>query len=254
MHFFVIKVKHIIFAVLLAVLIPIICITSGPAVSTFLVGGREIPIYSVDCKDAKIALTFDCAWNDDDIDEIISVLDEYDCRATFFVTGEWAEKYSTALNKLYRSGYEIGIHSYKHDDYTKLGREEILADMEKCDSAVMKATGFKPVLARVPSGAYNDNAVKTIEESGRWCIQWSVDGIDYPENVTKEDIYNRIVPKVGRGDIILLHNGTEHTAEILPEILRQLRKDYELVNISELIYKENYTINHAGRQSQNGML
>lgn len=53
----------------------------------FNVNGREIPIYSVERDDNKIALTFDCAWNDDDIDSILDTLDKYNCKATFFVVG-----------------------------------------------------------------------------------------------------------------------------------------------------------------------
>ncbi len=252
MRFFVVKLKPLLFTLLLAAAAVILCITSGQAVMTFLTGGREIPIYSVERIDNKIALTFDCAWNDDDIDEIIRALNEYECKATFFVTGKWAEMYSDSLNKLYRSGFEIGIHSYNHDDYTKMSADEILKDMEKCDNAVMKAIGIKPILARVPSGEYDNNSVHTIENSGRFCIQWSVDGIDYVET-TESEIYNRVMSKVKSGDIILLHNGTEHTANVLPDLLRQLKSGYELVNVSELIYHTDYKIDHTGRQSQQKM-
>lgn len=247
MRFFVFKIKHIIFAVMLLVTVTAVCISSGSAVMTFLVNGRELPIYSVEREDNAIALTFDCAWNDDDIDVIVDTLNKYDCKATFFVTGKWAEDYSDSLNRIYRSGYEVGIHSYNHADYTKLGKDEILEDMNKCDRAVMKATGFKPYLMRAPSGAYNDNVVRTVENSGRQCIQWSVDGLDYVDT-TEEEIFNRVVSKTNNGDIILLHNGTELTSSVLPQILERLKKDFTLVNISDLIYKNNYTINHTGRQ------
>lgn len=254
MRFIVIRLKYVIFAVLAVVLISIVCFGPGRAVTTFFTGGREIPIYSVQRPDNKIALTFDCAWNDEDIDEIISVLKKYDCKATFFVTGKWAEDYSDSLNKLYRGGFEIGIHSYNHDDYTKMSAGDIKKDMEKCDTAVMRATGYKPILARTPSGAYNDNAVKTIEESGRMCIQWSVDGLDYVEGATIDSICNRIIPETADGDIILLHNGTKLTAEALPKIIEQLKINHELVNVSDLIYKSNYTVDHTGRQKSNDMI
>ncbi len=252
MRFFVVRLKPLLFAVLFVVLTVIICITSGQAVMTFLTGGREVPIYSVGRTDNKIALTFDCAWNDDDIDGIINALNEYECKATFFVTGKWAEDYSESLNKLYRNGFEIGIHSYNHDDYTKMTADEIISDMNRCDEAIMRVTGVKPVLARVPSGAYDDNAVRTIERSGRYCIQWSVDGLDYVET-SEAEIYNRVAGNVKSGDIILLHNGTELTAKVLPELLKQLKANYELVNVSDMIYTDNYKVDHTGRQSQSTM-
>lgn len=252
MRFIVIKFKYLAFAIIAVIAGALLCVYSGQAVMTFLVGDREIPIYSVERDDAKLALTFDCAWNDDDIDSIIKTLKDSGVTATFFVTGKWAEDYSDSLNKINRSGFEIGIHSYNHDDYTKMSENEIMLDMEKCDKAVMRATGIKPQLARVPSGAYNNTAVRTIERSGRACIQWSLDGLDYVET-TPEQIYNRIVPSAKSGDIILLHNGTKYTAKVLPKIIEQLKSGYELVNVSDLIYSKDYTIDHTGRQKKKVM-
>lgn len=249
MRFFVINKKQLLFGILATVVIAAVCIGSGNAVMTFLVGGREIPIYSVERNDNRVALTFDCAWSDDDVDDIIKILKSHECGATFFVTGKWAEQYQGTVNKLYREGFEIGSHSYNHDDYTKMSAGEIESDMEKCDKAITKATGYKPILCRAPSGAYNDTVVRTVEGSGRYCIQWSVDGIDYIET-TPEEIYSRIVEKTQAGDIILLHCGTEHTAEALVYILDTLSEKYEIVSVSELIYKDNYVIDGNGRQSQ----
>lgn len=247
MRFIVINKKQIIIGLIITAAAVTLWLSTGRAVMTFLVGERELPIYSVERSDNKIALTFDCAWNDDDIDDIVSVLKAEECTATFFVTGKWAEDYPSSLNKLCRSGFEIGMHSYNHDDYTKMSSEEILADMEKCERAIMRATGEKTYAVRVPSGAYNNTAVATVEKSGRVCVQWSVDGLDYIET-TRDEIYNRVVPKTNAGDIILLHNGTELTAKALSGIVKGLKVNYRLVNVSDLIYKENYTIDYSGRQ------
>ena len=142
MHFFVFNKKQLIFAIMVVAVIAVVCLTSGRAVMTFLVGGREIPIYSVERPDNKIALTFDCAWNDDDIDVIIDALKKRDCTATFFVTGKWAEENGDSLNKLYRAGFEIGTHSYNHDDYTKMSSDEILADTEKAEKSCSQGNRF----------------------------------------------------------------------------------------------------------------
>ncbi len=247
MRFFVLNKKQIIYGIIAVIAIVGIILSSGRAVTTFLVGGREIPIYSVEREDNAVALTFDCAWNDDDIDEIIKALKDNKATATFFVTGKWAEDYPDALNKLYRNGFEIGIHSYNHDDYTKMSGDEILADIDKCKKAIAKVTGREPQIVRVPSGAYNNRAVRTIEDNSMWCIQWSVDGLDYVET-TPDEIYTRVMSPLKSGDIILLHNGTEHTATALPKILKDISGRFKLTNISDFIYKENFTIDHTGRQ------
>ncbi len=247
MRFIVVRLKYVLFFSLAAVLIAVVLLTNGHAVMTFLAGGRELPIYSVKRDDNKIALTFDCAWGAEDIDDIAATLNKYGCRATFYVTGKWAEQYSPELNKLYRSGFEIGIHSYDHDDYTAMTAAEVTEDVEKCADIIKRITGADPKTVRVPSGAYNDTAVEAIENGGRQCIQWSIDGLDYTDT-TGEEIYGRIVPNTVSGDIILLHGGTDITARILPDIITALRKDYELVNISDLTYKDGFTIDHTGKQ------
>ena len=108
--------------------------TSLPASSS----GRILPIYSVSRNDNKISITFDCAWGADDIDEIISVLDKHNCKATFFVLGTWAEEYPEAIKKLHSAGHEIGNHSYNHDYYTKLSASQIIDDIEKCNEIIEK--------------------------------------------------------------------------------------------------------------------
>ncbi|MCD8391054.1 MAG: polysaccharide deacetylase family protein [Firmicutes bacterium] len=248
MHFIVIKLKWLIAgaAALAACLLIFTGINS--AVPPFSVGGREIPIYSVEREDNKIALTFDCAWNADDIERILDTLDEYGCKATFFIVGDWALKYPDSVKEIYDRGHEIGTHSMSHGDYTAMTTDEIIDDIYRCESVILNITGDRPVLVRAPSGAYNDNVIRTCEENRRIYIQWSVDALDYPEDATEESIYNRAVSGTAAGDIILLHNGTEHTADVLPRILSALTRDYELVKVLDLIYTNDFTIDHTGRQ------
>lgn len=232
-----------------AVIIPVLCFGAAKTTAVFNVNGREIPIYCVERKDNKIALTFDCAWNDDDIDSILDTLDTYNCRATFFVLGSWAQKYSESLKKIQERGHEIGNHSYNHADYTKLGADGICADLEKADKIIAGITGQTPLLMRAPSGGYNNTVVTAAESIGKTYIQWSVDGIDYGD-AAAEDIYRRSTQKTKEGDIILLHNGTKHTASVLPDILKTLSEKYEFAPVSELIYKDNFVIDAAGCQKK----
>ncbi len=247
MHFYVIKLRY-----LIAMGVVIVCVIAGVcvdiAVPAFFVNGREVPIYSVERNDNKIALTFDCAWNDDDIGEILDALDNCNAKATFFMTGDWAKKYPESVLEIHKRGHEIGTHSMSHDDYTTLTPREILLDMHECEDVIHNITTNRPRLIRAPSGAYNDEVIRTCEKNGRIYVQWSVDGIDYREDADEDSIYERVVSKTGAGDIILLHNGTAHTASVLPKILDTLTKKYELVKVSSLIYLDDFTIDGNGRQ------
>lgn len=249
MKFMVVKLRHIIIALLFMAAIPLAWLSGTRAVSVFFVNGREVPIYSVEREDNRIAVTFDCAWNDEDIDTILDTLDKYKCPATFFVVGDWVEKYPESLKKIKERGHEIGNHSYNHADYTKLTAEQITADLDKCDSLISDITGEKPYLMRAPSGGYNDTVIKAVNNSGREYIQWSVDGIDYGD-ASAQDIYDRSVKNTKAGDIILLHNGTKNTAKVLPKILEALECKFDFTTISGLIYRDGYRIDNNGRQFQ----
>jgi peptidoglycan/xylan/chitin deacetylase (PgdA/CDA1 family) len=82
-------------------------------------------------------------------------------------------------------------------------------------------------------------------------VQWDVDSLDW-KNPGQEALIDRVTRKVLPGSIILLHNGTQDTAKALPKLIQKLKADgYTFKPISEFIYKENYTIDHAGKQIKN---
>lgn len=226
-----------------------VCVSMGTlkSKSVFKVGNREIPIYCVDRQDNKIALTFNCAWGDEDIDNILKTLDAYQAKCTFFIVGEWAEKYPESVKKIYEKGHEIANHSYAHNHYSKWSKEQILADINKCDDILEEITGTRPTLFRAAFGEYNNNVVSACEENGRYYIQWSIDSLDYKAQ-TPEEIYNKVIPKLEKGSIILMHTGTQNTAKILPKVIADISDKYSLCTVSDMIYKENYVIDSTGKQ------
>lgn len=251
MRFLVIRAKYIVF---LAVAVMAVgyggYVFLHHTVDVYNENRKEIPIYCVDTQENKIAVTFDCAWNADDIDSIIETLKKYNCPATFFVVGDWLERFPDSVKKLSDNGHEIANHSYNHAHYNNMTKEEMIADMQICDDKIEQITNVKPTLFRAPYGEYNDLLIKTCRETGRWYIQWSVDSLDW-RDISAQEIYERCVKKTQSGDILLLHNGTPHTAEILPKILETLSEKYTFVKASDLIYKDNFTINIEGRQKEN---
>ena len=209
---------------------------------------RTIPIYSVERTDNKIAITFDCAWGSDDIDSILETLKKHNCKATFFVLGTWAEKNGEAMKKIVADGHEIGNHSYNHAHYTTLSADKMLEDMKKTNEAIKNACGISPTLFRAPSGDYSNSVIEVCHSAEMEYIQWSVDSLDW-RGLNSVQMQERIIPKTKSGDILLFHNGTQYTAESLDEILTALeKKGFSFLKVGDLIYKENYTIDHTGRQ------
>ena len=69
--------------------------------------GNNLPIYSVKTDEKNVALTMNCAWNADDIDMILEVLKKTDTKITFFMVGDWVDKYPDAVKKINEAGHEI---------------------------------------------------------------------------------------------------------------------------------------------------
>ena len=137
---------------------------------------RELPIYSVS-RDQKIcAISFDAAWGNEDTDELITILEKYNVKTTFFVVGDWAEKYPESVKALFDAGHEVMSHSDDHAHYNDLTEEELLHDLESANARIAAVTGVEPTLIRCPYGEYDDTVVSTIRDIGMEPIQWDVDG------------------------------------------------------------------------------
>ena len=93
---------------------------------------RKLPIYSVDTTEKKIAITFDAAWTNQDTDEIIKILKKHNAKATFFIVGDWAEKFPESVKAFYDAGHTIANHSDTHKAFSKSTREEIREEIMNC--------------------------------------------------------------------------------------------------------------------------
>lgn len=211
---------------------------------------RELPIYSVDRTDKIASLSFDAAWGNEDTQTLIDILNKYQVHATFFVVGQWVDKYPESVKALADAGNEVMNHSDTHPHLTKLSAAEITAQAEACNTKIEKITGKKPTLLRPPYGDYNNTVIQTLRGIGMEPIQWSIDSLDW-KGISATEIQQRVIPKIQPGSIILFHNAAEHTPEALPGIIESLQKDgYKLVPVSQLVYQKPYTIDTQGRQHQ----
>lgn len=227
-------------------------ITNGnEAISTSSTNEKLLPIYNVKTEEKKVALTMNCAWNANDIDSILKILEENNVKITFFMVGDWIEKYPEEVKKIYEAGHEIGSHSDTHPHVNNLSYEENIEEIEKSNDKIEKITGSRTNLYRTPYGEYNTTVLQAAQDKGYYTIQWNLDTLDYT-GLTGNEMWNRIKDKLGPGDIILMHNGTEHTADSLGMLLKNIKeKGLEVTKISELIYKDNYTIDVNGSQKNN---
>ncbi|CAB1252132.1 Peptidoglycan-N-acetylmuramic acid deacetylase PdaA [Clostridiaceae bacterium BL-3] len=239
-------------SVLLFVAIGVSFFTNYGYRGVFINSSKKLPIYSVDTKEKKVAITFDVSLGKDDYTEkILDLLDKYDIKATFFVVGDWVDKNPVKLEEIYKRGHEIGNHSNRHPNMTKISREKIIEDININEAKIRSITGAGTELFRCPEGAYNDRVIDLVKESGYYCIQWNVDSVDWKEQGADIE-YNRIIKNTKPGSILLFHGNARYTPENLPKIIKELqKKGYKFVKVGDLIYKNNYKLNYDGKQIPN---
>ena len=223
-----------------------------PAIVGVAATTRQLPIYCVQRDQNMVSLSFDAAWGNEDTQQLIDILGKYGVKATFFVVGEWVDKYPESVLALHEAGHEIMNHSDDHAHFTKLSRDQMQQNINACNDKIEQVTGVRPTLFRPPYGEYDDNVVLTTRAMGMEPIQWDVDSLDW-KDLSAGEITKRVTSKVQAGSIVLFHNAAKHTPEALPTILETLLRDgYTMVPISQLIlpgeHGVDYTMDHTGKQ------
>lgn len=131
---------------------------------------------------------------------------------------------------------------------TQISEEKMKEEIESCDKKIEAITGKKVNLFRPPYGDYNSKVIDVMDKLNHYTVQWSVDSLDWKDK-TAEQIHNRVVENIHPGAIVLFHNAAKNTPAALPGIIKALQDDgYKIVPVSELIYKDNYSIDHTGKQ------
>ncbi|MFZ7120052.1 MAG: polysaccharide deacetylase family sporulation protein PdaB [Eubacteriaceae bacterium] len=244
------KIIYIIVTVILVLILAFaICSGKGDALSAvFLSKSDLLPIYSVETNEKVVAISFDAAWGDEFTQEILDILAKEDIKTTFFLVGLWIDKYPEQVSAIVEAGHEIGNHSTSHPDMTKIDDNKIEQEIKETNDKIYEFTKEDTILFRAPFGAYNDRVIKKAEDMGCYTIQWDIDSLDW-KNEGSEQIINRVVSNIRPGSIVLFHNNAEYVTQALPIVIKEIKEQgYKIIPISELIYKENYSIDHTGRQ------
>lgn len=214
---------------------------------------RKLPIYCVDTEKNQIAISFDAAWGAEDFERIMEILDKHQVKTTFFMTGNWVRDNPECVKKLVEKGHDLGNHSEHHYDMVTLSKKEMADELQVVYNQVKDLTGYEIDLFRPPYGSYDNAVIEVAEENGYYPVQWSVDSLDW-KDYGVDSIINTVCQhkELKPGAIILCHNGAKYTADALDQLLIGLENQgYEIVPISKLILRENYTMDVTGKQIPN---
>lgn len=195
-------------------------------------------VYSVPTDRKVVALTFDISWGDKRAAPILDILKNKGVNnVTFFLSSPWSKTHPEIVKRIVDSGYEIGSHGHKHDNYSSYGEAEIRKQISTAHGMLTELTGKSPNLIRMPNGDFDKRVLRVADDLGYKVIQWDTDSLDW-KNPGVDTIVRRVVGKAHPGDIILLHasDSCKQTHEALPIIIDQLRaQGYEFVTVGQLL-------------------
>ena len=234
-------------AALVLAVIAIFWVVNSPAVVGVSTSAKELPIYCVQRSDKAVSLTFDAAWGNEDTQTLIDILNRYGVKATFFLVGQWVDKYPESVKALADAGMEIGNHSDTHPHMSELSEKQIIDEVSLCSGKIQEITGGEVKLFRCPYGEYDDEVITTLRGMGLYPIQWDVDSLDW-KDLEADEITKRITSNVSPGSVVLFHNAGKHTPEALPGIIEYLLSEgYSIVPVSELLLSGQYDVDNTGR-------
>ncbi|RZJ72527.1 polysaccharide deacetylase family protein [Flavobacterium sp.] len=194
-------------------------------------------------KENRIAITFDDGPSEF-TPKVLELLERFDSNAAFFCIGNNVQSHPDILLKTIQKGHIVGNHSYFHGkDFDWKNTSEVLSELIQTDAAIEKFSGKKPKFFRPPYGVTNPSIANALKVTKHRVIGWnirSMDGVSKDENA----IYERIVKQLKPGAIILMHDTSQITVNVLERLLLTLReKNFTVVSIDKLLrlnaYEEN---------------
>lgn len=238
-HFYTIRLNPKKFLLIFGVIIAGVILVWTQDSSIISIFSKEEPVAiskgNEDLED--IALTFNISWGEEKVGAILEKLEEEEVQATFFISGEWAERHPDILEAISEGEHEIGLLGYRYKSYLEQEPEQIRKDLLKAQEVLSKL-GYEDVrLLRTPHGHFNKEIIELAENMNFQVIHWNVNPNDW-ENPGVEVIVDEVMKETDNGDIVLLHasDSAKQTAEALGTILPGLKnKGFSLVTISEMI-------------------
>jgi len=196
-------------------------------------------VYSRGSTDEKrVSLTFNVGTvKEGDIQKVLNTLSDTGAAADFFARGDVAENNPDLINKISSAGFSIYNLSYNHPRFNDLPTSGMTEQLEKAEAAISQRTNktTKPFF-RPPYGEADEDVVTAVTSAGYCPVTWSVDAHDWSTEYTAEQSKERVLTNIGNGSIVLMQAANATTAEILSDVISQLKSQgYEIVNLNTLL-------------------
>ncbi|MEV8532436.1 polysaccharide deacetylase family protein [Streptomyces sp. NPDC051211] len=193
-----------------------------------------------------VALTFNAAWNDKGLATVLDVLGRHRAPATFFLTGDFADRHPAAARTIAAAGHGLGNHSYGHPYFADLTEAERADEVLDADRAIRAASGAVPTpFFRFPYGETTAEHIAEVNALGFADIEFTTDTNGYlgtAGGMTVDKTVQRALDALRPGAIIQMHVGasggqqTVLDAEALPRIIDAVHaRGYRITDLRGLL-------------------
>ena len=190
------------------------------------------------CEEKVIYLTFDAGYENGNISKILDTLKGEKVTAAFFVLGHIIEKETDLILRMQNEGHLVCNHTFSHKPMVNKSQNEFKAELERLEQCCIEKTG-KPLAKyyRPPEGKFDLESLSYASEMGYKTIFWSFgyDDWDNQRQMNLDKAKNKILDNIHNGEIMLLHPTSSTNAQILGDVIRELKNQgYRFGTLDEL--------------------
>ena len=195
--------------------------------------------YIGDTTSPVIYLTFDAGYENGSTEKILDTLKKHEVPGAFFLVGNYIEKNADLVRRMVEEGHIVGNHTMHHPDMSKIGdKGSFEAELKGLEALFLEKTGKElPKFYRPPQGTYSEENLKMAKELGYKTVFWSLAYVDWNNDSqpTKEQAFDKLIPRIHNGAVVLLHSTSTTNAEILDELLTKWKEmGYTFESIDKL--------------------
>ncbi len=185
-------------------------------------------LYCKDPAEKKLYITFDAGFENGNTEKILDALKKHGVKAVFFLVGNYFETQPDLVKRMVSEGHTVGNHTYSHPDMSAIADEASFQnELEKNARLYQELIGTEmPKLYRPPQGKFCENNLRMAQKLGYHTVFWSLAYVDWYENdqPTRDEAFQKLLPRVHPGAVVLLHSTSKTNGEILDELLTEWEK------------------------------
>lgn len=179
--------------------------------------------YAGDSAKKVIYLTFDAGYENGYTPAILDALKKHNAKATFFVVGNYIETSPDLVKRMVAEGHTVGNHTFHHPDMSKIGDQaSFQTELQSLEKLYKETTGQEmKKYYRPPQGKYSESNLQMAHEMGYKTIFWSLAYVDWyvDKQPTAQEAFDKLIPRIHPGAVVLLHSTSKTNSEILDELL-----------------------------------